>query len=921
MKCLNCGREMGSAEKCSYCGGSVEKQADKRFDTTIIEGQDFFNQVSKAATKETTDQQFREQQPQPISPAPQAPLQAPPQPVTLNPQQIPGPRQAGPYTQPQAHPPIPMQPRVPSNPPSQQFPERPQPPVTARPVQQIPLRPSSVPSQQQVNLPPQGMPIKPVTQQPPLVHPPQAGAHPQMKSAQAIPIRPASPSSPQVNIPQHGNQPIPLRPVAPPQIQPGTIPSAQQPQRITAQPIPIQPVPMAGSPVRPAQPVPIKPINPVPPLQAGTPNMQGIRPQQAIPQGIHPPASIPAPNIAIPQPAGSPTAARPPIVQSPPPVRPAPMPVQPNPPQPPIKPAAVPFSPENFSPAVMENTEGPVYESGIDIKPVDDSMEVISSGDFIASQEHQFDSPSFGARDNGALPPAFARAREGETDQLFGQNSAAGTTGKGAAGQWKADEFQFAEEERKKGPYISDHKKHSGNEVTYKIITIAITILAFFSLRIIDTLRIGVSNPYDKIFFVRLLIFGFIFSFTGYMFFIKNLGKKESLVKTIILILVIIGFIGSFIGISGISTSADSNFFVAEAGTYYRLLDNPKGQAKNPSFSPNGNMAVMNYAPNNMLENTIHLLKINLDNEDKPGQIVEMPATCNKQMYWYSASEIIFPGLKISPTEPFRFELLDANTSNITTIYSSYEYNFITSYDYNRTEKKIAGAFANLIWILDLDGGQVIPVTGLDILARQYENVPPASDFTLNPAGFLSSLKDNRALIAEMPYLDISPRFAADGKTVYFVRTDPANPNNSNICRVNLENLLGAQTQSGIKTSADLMEYLMNSTEILTTDQTSYGNIAVSPGSRFIASWVRARKGDSPNISMNENALVLFDTNEKTLIRIFPTYPTEAYINQLDWSPDGKYLIADMSSGINSIIIMIEVPSAIVKMDEQAKEK
>jgi hypothetical protein len=664
--------------------------------------------------------------------------------------------------------------------------------------------------------------------------------------------------------------------------------------------------------------------------------MPGIQPQQVFPQGIRIPAAPPAVNFGDSRPSAqngiiqpfefsAPTSPgvtpHPQIPQQA--VRPVPVPLHSNIPQQPMSPASPsgePFSANFMPPAVHQQTEKPSYESGINIKPAHDEMEVLSSGDYIASQGNQFDFPSYGGKDDDSLPPAFARAREDGANIPFQPKTDGGASRTGGAGQWETGGFPFGQEERKKGPYISDHKEHSGNEVTYKIITIAITILAFFSLRIIDTLRIGVSNPYDKIFFVRLLIFGLIFSFTGYMLFIKNLGKKESLVKTIIIILLIVGFIGSFIGISGISTSADSNFFVADAGTYYRLMDNPKGQAKSPSFSPSGKMAVMNYAPNNMLENTIHLLRINLENEEKPAEIVEMPATCNKQMYWYSASEIIFPGLKISPTEPFRFELLDANTGNITTLYSSYEYNFITNFDYSRAAKKIVGAYANLIWILDPEGGEVMPVTGLDILARQYEDAPPASDFTLNPAGFLSSLKDNRAAIAEMPYLDTSPRFAPDGKAIYFVRTDPANPNNSNICRVNLENLTETGKQSGLKTSADLMEYLMDSTEILTTDATSYGQIAVSPGSRFLVCWVRARKGDSPNISMNENALVVFDTYEKALIRIFPTYPTEAYIDQLDWSPDGKYLIADMSAGINSIIIMIEVPSAIVKMDEQARE-
>jgi len=933
MRCLNCGREVGNVEKCAYCGGPVEKQTDKRFDTTIIENQDFLSKISPAGINETTAEQLQAQLPQVISSTPVALGQPLPRPVPLNPQQTPGPQPATPYAQPQAHPP--MQPRIPSNPAPQQFPEHPKPPGTVPPVQQIPMRPASVPGQQQANVPPQGIPIRPSAQQPPLIHPPQAGVHPQMQPAQAIPIRPAMPVAPQSNIPQAIKPPIPLRPISVPPGQPVRPPLGQPPQRIAPQPV--QPRPVQDKPAYPAQPAQIRPINPVPIQQLGALSAPGIRPQQAFPQGIHLPAATPATNFGIPQSSSENGTAQPVGFSAPPSpgvsphpqfpqqaVRPIPVPLHSNVPQPPmpsVAPAAAPFSAEFMPPAIHQQTEKPSYESGIDIKPAHDEMEIVSSGDYIASQRNQFDFPSYGGKDDDSLPPAFARAREEEADMPFQSKTAGGSSRTGGAGQWEAGGFPLGQEERKKGPYISDHKEHSGNEVTYKIISIAITIIAFFSLRIIDTLRIGVSNPYDKIFFVRLLIFGFIFSFTGYMLFIKNLGKKESLVKTIIIILLIIGFIGSFIGISGISTSADSNFFVADAGTYYRLLDNPKGLAKSPSFSPSGKMAVMNYAPNNMLENTIHLLRINLENEDKPAEIVEMPMACNKQMYWYSASEIIFPGIKISPSEPFRLELLDANTGNVTTIYSSYEYNFITNYDYSRAAKKIAGAYANLIWTLDLEGRELMPVTGLDILARQYEAAPPASDFTLNPAGFLSSLKDNRAVIAEMPYMDTSPRFSPDGKSIYFVRTDPANPNNSNICRVNLENLTGTLKQSGLKTSADLMEYLMNSTEILTPEPTAYGQIAVSPGSRFVVCWVRARKGDSPDISMNESALVVFDTYEKSLIRIFPTYPTEASIDQLDWSPDGKYLIADMSAGINSIIIMIEVPPAIVKMDEEAQRQ
>lgn len=572
------------------------------------------------------------------------------------------------------------------------------------------------------------------------------------------------------------------------------------------------------------------------------------------------------------------------------------------------------------SPAVGHDI--PSYESGIDIKPVDDSMEVISSGDFIAAQgDNQFGFQSFdGGGSNESLPPAFARAQEEASNipslpRTLGDNRLQA----GAAGSWSSEEFPFEREETRKGPYISKQQSHTGNEATYKIITIAMTIIAFFSLRIIDTLRVGISNPYDKIYFIKLIIFGLMFSFTGYLFFIKQLGKKESLVKTAIIILLIIGVLGSFLGISGITTSADSNFYSVDAPIYYRLLDSPKGMAKNPVFSPNGDMAVINYAPNNMVENTIHILKINLANEEKPADKVELPVACNKQMYWRSNSEIIFPGRKINPTEPFKFEMIEANTGIVGTIFMSYDYNFTMDFDYSRNTNKIVASFANILWTLDLESGEIMPITGLDILARQIDQAPVPSDISINPKDFMVSLAALRGSVSSFPYLDISPRFSPDGKEVFFIRTNPNNPQDSRICRVRLDNINGAVKPTGLKTSADLMEYLQNTVEILSPDATAYGNIAVSPSSRFLACWVRAKNGDSQNISMNENALVIFDINEKALIRIFPTYQTEARIDSMDWSKDSKYLIADMASGVNSIIIMIELPSAIYDMDIKGK--
>lgn len=939
MRCLKCGKEVGNAEKCIYCGGEVEKSPDKRFDTTIIESPDFLNNLNAAANPQMRP--------------PQAAVPLPPNAPSIPPQQGQPLRRPVPVNQPQAQVPLPGQFNVP---PQMQRPSNipPQaPPVQQRPLQQPPMprpqpfqehprpstgsmppvQPSSVrPIQpgggQQMNIPQQGMPpARPVAPQQAPIRPVQPGMQPQMRPAQPVPARPIAPQGGQVNIPQPVNQPAQPRPLGQP-VQPGMTPPAQQPQRITAQPVSPRPVPPQDGAIPAAQPMQIKPITPVP--QTGTPGMQGARPPQPVPMGIHPPAAVPVPNTAIPQqpgqgrpipPVGFPVAAQPPVFQQPQPqpARPVPVPDQGIPPQQPLRPAPVPLTPENLQPAGMENIGNqPVYESGIDIKPMDESMEVISSGDFFASEGNMFEPPSSGSSgDDGALPPAFARAQENDTGSPFGVDPATEFPGKGAVGQWNADEFQFAQEERKKGPYISEQKPHAGNEVTYKIISIALTIIGFFSLRIIDTLRIGVSNPYDKIFFVRLIIFAILFSFTGYLFFVKNLGKKEAFVKTFLIILVVLGAIGSFIGMDGITTSAESNFFVADSPMYYRLLDNPKGMAKYPAYSPSGNMAVMNYAPNNMIDNTIHLIKINLENEDKPAQFVERPATCSKQMYWYSSSEIIYPGLKISPTDPFKFMLLDANSGSISTLYTSYDYGLISDFDYSRVAKKITGSYANLIWTLDPESGELMPVTGLDMLARQYETLPTASDFTLNPAGFLSALKENRNLIPQVPYLDLHPRFSPDGKMIYFVRTDPAKPASSNICRVNIAELTATQNKSNLKTSADLMEYFMNSTEVLTTEPTFYGRIAVSPGSRFIASWVRARQGDNPNITKNENALVLFDTKEKTLIRIFPTYPTDAAIDQMDWSPDGKYIIADMNSGISSIVVIIEIPPVIVKMDQE----
>jgi hypothetical protein len=567
-------------------------------------------------------------------------------------------------------------------------------------------------------------------------------------------------------------------------------------------------------------------------------------------------------------------------------------------------------------------------ESGIDVKPMDEEMQIVGTAEFEPPSDIDMPIPGFPSRDESGeenLPPSFSRSQwvqDSQSDSPAGfpageQRVDAAGTGEGVEGE---DGFPFEQGQMQRGAYISSKREYAGNEVLYKIITIALTLISFFTLRIIDTLRIGTSNPYDKIFFLRLIIFAIIFAFTGYLFFIKTLGKKESLIKKVVILLVVMAFIGSFIGITGINTSEESNFFVSDTDEYYRIMQSGKGYARMPSFSPNGKNAVAHYKPDPALSSEIVFLNLRLDNKESPAKVVQSGILCVNQIFWYSQSKILYPAKKVNPTEPFRFRLADASTGAVSDYYVTYDYNFITDYDYNINTKRITAAFANLIWMLEVEAGEVNVLTGLDMLLRQFEIHPEASEYTNNPHGFIKRLMNNLPYVTGTTFMDASPRFNREGNKIYFTRGNPSDQMVNDIYRVDIERIFGDKVPSGLSSYQDLHDYMMETSELITSDSYHYGNLAVSPSGRFVASWVWARKSVDPAIRMDENALVIYDVEAKTQIRIFPTYPTEAYIQFMDWSPDSKYIIADMNSGLNSILVLIKVPTLIVGLDRDYLE-
>ena len=112
-------------------------------------------------------------------------------------------------------------------------------------------------------------------------------------------------------------------------------------------------------------------------------------------------------------------------------------------------------------------------------------MEIVGTSDF--QPDADLPIPGFpGGVPNPeeSLPPSMQRSVEEEKFEL--------------------DEFDKARLESQRKPIIPEREQLAGNEVTYKIVAVALTLISFFTLKVIDTLRIGLNNPYDKIFFIRL---------------------------------------------------------------------------------------------------------------------------------------------------------------------------------------------------------------------------------------------------------------------------------------------------------------------------------------------------------------------------------------------------------------------------------
>ena len=569
-------------------------------------------------------------------------------------------------------------------------------------------------------------------------------------------------------------------------------------------------------------------------------------------------------------------------------------------------------------------------DSGIDVSPMDDEMEIVGTADFQLPQDSNIPVPGFASEDEsvvGSEHPAFAASQWQQGGQSgappqFPSNGRSEPAVPDYAGDSSEKDGHtiYDDKQAQRGAYISSKRQYSGNEVIYKIIAVAMTVISFFTLRVIDTLRVGTANPYDKIFYLRLIIFAVIFTFAVYLFFVKELGKKEVKVKKTVIALAIVAFIGSFIGRTGISTSEESNFFISDADQYYRFLESGKGYAGMPVFSPNGGNVVAHYKPDPAFNAEITLLKLRLDNEESPAKVVKTGISCSRQMYWYSPTEILYPARKVNPTEPFRFRLANAFSGSVKDFYVTYNYNFTVDYDFNINTKRITAAFSNLIWLLELETNEVTVLSGLDMLLREYEVHPAASEYTSNPRGFIKGLMGNLPYITSMSFMDASPRFNQSGDVIYFTRGSQGNQRINDIYRLRLDRIIGNDVPSNLSGYQELHDYMMETSELITSDPYHYGNLAVSPGGRFVAGWIWARKDNDPSIRKNEDALVIYDVETKTPIRIFPTYPTEAYIQYADWSPDGKYIIADMKSGLNAIIVLIEVPDLIVGLDKDSLE-
>ncbi|MBN2135164.1 MAG: PD40 domain-containing protein [Acidobacteria bacterium] len=717
---------------------------------------------------------------------------------------------------------------------------------------------------------------RPATPQPPGGFPQQQAYRPPVQQGgQPIPIRPASPQP-------HPGQPqtpgaIPGQPVPPQSIRP-----SQPPYQQPAQAHPGMPV----SPGQPGQVQQQRPIQPQPPFQQQRPTAIPSAPGQPM-------------NPINPQPV--------PIK----PVSPQPIPRQPQqfassgvPAQPPQAPPAFNMAPPSSPPpgTGFPSAGNPAHAP---LKPQE------NSGNGFAMREvapGEFEMP-----DDADIPPIGLTLMPLDDDEQQEQAEPFLQTP-----QKQEEDFQFPREEYNKGPRLQEREKLRGNEMVYKLALTVITVAAFFTLKVLTTIQIGLKNPYDKLFFIRLLIFLALVGFTTYAYMQKSLSReKDSLFKKITISFVVAVFIGSFVGTTGIGVSAGSNFFLASGTDYYRLVDIPNAISRNPAISPNGKNVVCTYSADRRMAPVITLLALNLDDKDKPADIKRTSVIAHGKMDWLSPTEIIYPAEKIGPYDPFAFKLLNPNTGDDSIFFTSRDFAYIGDFQYNIETGKIAASSSGLIWSIDPETYEAFVISGLDNLLREADPKPDYTSFKNNPQGFITSLSNEYITMFSYAFSDSRPTFTSDGKTVYFIRTVKNNNTTNEIYRVQVDKLLDPKSAQSINSYDDMHEYFYDSSEQITSNPYKYTNLSSSPKGRFVASWVTVTSGEGS--AVEEKALVLVDAQEKTHVKVFPFYQTDANITSIDWSQDGKYLVGDMSGGMGTIVVLIEVPSLIQNLDEKYK--
>ncbi len=533
----------------------------------------------------------------------------------------------------------------------------------------------------------------------------------------------------------------------------------------------------------------------------------------------------------------------------------------------------------------------------IELAPMEeDEMELVGSSDFSPPEDY--------------APPAISRADEEPPAQGEGGFLSEDPE---ALNNVDGDIYQGDGPPRK--AYIRENEKLSGNEVLFKLIMVVITGVSLLTLKVISTINMGMSNPYDKLSFIRLIIWAIVFVFTVYLVLQKELGNREGLFKKIIIFLAVAAFLGSFIGGTGVGTHPDSNFYTIEMD-HVRLWDRGKAYARKPAFSPNNKMVVMNYQRDLSFKPSLAFLEINLENKEEPGKIKRTDIACQSYPYWYSQSEIIYPPEKASQYEAFRLNVLNLNMDAISTLYATGDYNFTMDFHFNYRSQRIVASYSGFVWILNPQNGEVLPISQLNSLYNQYEVLPDFTEFNTDTRGFITNLQYNLPAITNKTTYDIQPHMSHDGRYAYFLRTNVNRKQHSDIYRVDLEKIFVDDKQPRVSDGAELQEALIDMNEQITDDDYYYSCITVSPNGRFVAAWLRAIKGEG--VEQNEECLVIYDTIEKAHLRIFPFYVTEAHVEALDWSPDGKHIVADMYSTLNCIIVLVDVPEFIQKLDEEA---